>query len=104
MTEAHVLFQDIVPYELPSSLEALRGQATGVLKLPLQVWWGPAPAFELDDPAELRAAYRAIVREGRAQDQEALLNRRLLVHVWHNLRLPVRCRQAWEAAFPNLLA
>lgn len=47
-------------------------------------------------------AYRAVVREGRASDQEELLDRRLLVDVWAELRLPVRCRSAWERVFPEL--
>jgi hypothetical protein len=104
MTEQHVLFQDVVPYDIPSSLDALRGPATGRLTLPLHIWWAPAPTFDLADRSDLLVAYRAVVREGRAEDQEALLNRGLLLTVWPELRLPVRCREAWENAFPELAA
>lgn len=104
MTEPHVLYADVVPYEVPSSLDALRGPSRGVLTLPLHVWWGPSPTFDLGGRADVLTAYRAVVREGRAVDQEALLDRGLLLDVWPELRLPVRCRSTWEGAFPELRA
>jgi hypothetical protein len=104
VTEPHVLFQDVVPYDIPSSLGALRGPAAGRLTLPLHIWWAPEPTFDLADRSELLVAYRAVVREGRTEDQEALLNRNLLLSVWPDLRLPIRCRRAWEDAFPELAA
>jgi hypothetical protein len=103
MTQRHVLFSDVVPYDLPSALAALRGPADGTLTLPLHLWWAPGPVFDLTDRSELLAAYRAIVRDGRTVDQEELLNAALLVAVWPDLRLPVRCRTAWEDAFPELV-
>ena len=104
MTEPHVLYADVVPYEVPSSLAALRGPSTGSLSLPLHVWWGPSPTFDLGSRSDVLTAYRAIVREGRTVDQQALLDRALLVDVWIDLRLPVRCRSVWERAFPELRA
>lgn len=98
-----VLYKDIVPYETPSSLSALRGPASGLLELPITVHWGPRRVVDLDQPAQLRAAYRAIVREGTAEDQEALLNESLLRQVWPTLTLPDRCRQLWEQRFPDLV-
>jgi len=47
-------------------------------------------------------AYRAIVREGTPADQEALLNRTLLLREWPNLILPARCQALWEERFPEL--
>ena len=96
MSEPHVLFADVVPYEVPPSLDALRGPAEGTLTLPLHLWWGPGSSFDLADRDELLAAYRAVVREGRTVDQEELLNLDLLVAVWSDLRLPARCRAGWE--------
>lgn len=104
MTEVRVLYSDVVPYEVPSSLAALRGPSTGVLSLPLHVWWGSSPTFDLDDRTDVLMAYRAVVREGRATDQEALLDRQLLLDVWPDLRLPARCRSTWENDFPELRA
>lgn len=42
-----VLIQDVVPYELPSSLYKLGGPDAGVLQLPLSVHWGPDPRADL---------------------------------------------------------
>lgn len=97
-----ILFRDIVPYEVPSSLSALHGPATGVIELPITVHWGPRREFDLGDDGQRRAAYRAIVREGTPDDQERLLNERLLRREWAELVLPERCRATWEAAFPDL--
>lgn len=96
------LFRDTIPYDMPSSLAALRGSATGPIELPLTVYWGPGPVFDLDRVGDRNAAYRAIVREGTAAVQEALLNEELLRRTWKDLILPDRCRAAWEAAFPEL--
>lgn len=97
-----VLYQDIVPYEVPTSLDALHGPAAGVLELPVTVHWGSRRVFDLDRPSLRRAAYRAIVREGTTADQEALLNAHLLGEVWRELILPERCRRLWEETFPEL--
>ncbi|WP_157575132.1 transcriptional regulator [Jiangella muralis] len=98
------MYKDIVPYETPSSLPALRGPGSGVLELPITVHWGPQRVVDLGQPAQLRAAYRAIVREGTAEDQEVLLNESLLRGVWPDLVLPDRCRELWEQRFPDLAA
>lgn len=102
MTDPHVLYADLVPYDVPSSLDALHGPSTGVLTLPLHLWWTPSPTFDLTDRGDVLTAYRAVVREGRSSDQEALLNKAVLVEVWRDLRLPARCRSTWEQAFPEL--
>lgn len=39
-----VLFKDIIPYDTPRSLDALRGPASGMLDLPVTVYWGPPRA------------------------------------------------------------
>lgn len=102
MTQPHVLYADVVPYDVPSSMDALRGPSDGVLTLPVHVWWGPSPAFDLSSRADVLTAYRAVVREGRGIDQEAMLDRGLLLAVWSELRLPVRCRTVWEMSFSEL--
>ena len=99
-----VLFKDIVPYDTPTSLDALRGPATGVIDLPVTVYWGPRQRFDLDNPADVETAYQALVREGTTTDQEALLNQTLLRGLWSELRLPERCRRTWEDRFPDLAA
>lgn len=97
-----VLCKDIIPYDTPRSLDALRGPASGMLDLPVTVYWGPPQGFDLQDPADLETAYQALVREGTTTEQEAFLNERLLRRVWPGLMLPERCRRIWEERFPGL--
>lgn len=99
-----VLYKDIVPYDTPTALTALRGPATGILEVPLTVHWGPRRRFDLDDPRDVHAAYRAIVREGTTAVQEQLLNVDVLRRLWPELMLPPRCRSIWEDRFPELAA
>ncbi len=99
---ARVLLQDILPYDLPPSLGSLRGPAIGMLSLPTWVHWGPQREADMSEDADVVAAYQAIVREGSSEVQEALLNRVVLVRVWDELRLPLRCRDLWENRFDVL--
>jgi hypothetical protein len=99
-----VLYKDTIPYETPSSLDALRGPASGVIELPPMVHWGPKRFRDLDDPGDTVAAYQALVREGTTEVQEELLNGVVLRRVWRDLMLPGRCRDTWESRFPDLSA
>lgn len=104
MAANRVLFRDVIPYEAPSSLSALRGPAGGMLEVPITVHWGPSRVFDLDEPGQRRMVYQALVREGTSQVQEALLNEALLHQEWAGLILPERCRALWEGRFPELAA
>lgn len=97
-----MLYKDIIPYDTPSSLDALRGPATGILEVPITVHWGPRRRFDLDEPRDAHAAYRAIVREGTTAIQEELLHTDVLRRLWPDLMLPERCRRIWEQRFPDL--
>ena len=97
-----VLYRDIVPYEAPMSLTKLRGPTHGVLELPITVQWGPIRLFDLSDTGQRRMAYRALVRDGTPEVQEALLNRTVLLEEWPQLILPRRCQTLWEQRFPEL--
>ncbi len=98
-----VLIQDVVPYELPSSLDKLTGPDHGILDLPHSVHWGPDPRADLSTRDGVQKAYGSLIREGSAAQQEHLLNRGILLRAWGDLRLPQRCRALWEAQFPELL-
>ena len=99
-----VLYQDVIPYDTPSSLDALHGPADGVLILPITVHWGPDATADLSTADGLEKAYENVVREGTRQQQEELLNADLLRRVWPQLRLPKRCRDMWQNRFPELAA
>lgn len=103
MTE-RLLYQDLIPYDVATSLDELRGPATGSIELPLTIHWGPQRVFDLGRPRQVESAYQAIVREGTHEVQEELLNRELLLRVWSDLALPERCRRAWEERYPALAA
>lgn len=104
MPNKQALFRDLVLYQTPDSLDALRGPARGQPGRPDHRAPGPRRDFDLDDPGQRRAAYRAIVREGTPADQEALLNAALLRALWPELVLPTRCQKLWEERLPELAA
>ncbi|MGL4174121.1 MAG: hypothetical protein ACRCTR_08640 [Actinomycetota bacterium] len=64
----------------------------------------PTPTYNLDSPSGLWTAYSAIVRDGYADEQAALLDRTTLVRLWPDLNLPKRCRETWTAKFAELRA
>lgn len=97
-----VLYEDVVPYDLPSAWSALAGPCTGVIQLPVTVYWGPIRHFDVGDRDQRRYAYQQLVREGTSDVQERLLNPILLQYDWPSLVLPSRCRAAWETAFADL--
>ena len=99
-----VLYQDVIPYDTPASLESLKGPVAGVLILPISVHWGPDASADLSTADGVEKAYENLVREGTRQQQEELLNADLLRQVWPQLRLPKRCRNLWETRFPELAA
>lgn len=99
---SRVHYRDIVPYDVPASLDDLRGPADGSITLPRHIYWGPREDFDLENSALLRKAYRAIIREGSADEQVELLNLMLLKRCWNDLILPVVCRRKWEKRFPEL--
>jgi hypothetical protein len=102
VTSPRIRYQDVVPYERPRTLAALRGPVAGHLELPHSVHWGPDRVLDLAVLDEVVPGYQAIVREGTVQQQEALLDRDLLLRVWTDMVLPGRCRDVWESAFPEL--
>jgi hypothetical protein len=89
------------------SLEGLRGPASGILELPLRLFWsgssdGPA-RFDLDAPHDALAAYQIVIGEARTPaDLADYLNAGLLERLWPSLRLPAEIRRAWEAGHPAL--
>ena len=86
MVTTRVLYQDVIPYETPSSLGALAGPSEGTLTLPVTVHWGPDATVDLSTADGVEKAYESLVREGTSQQQEALLNADLLRRVWPQLR------------------
>ncbi|WP_230673253.1 recombinase family protein [Rathayibacter sp. Leaf248] len=101
--ERRVFFRDVKPYEIPGTLDELIGPSTGLLELPHHIYWGPDSTVDLDTTGGVTKAYQALLNEGTATDQTALLNREILLAVWPVLTLPDRVRLLWEDRFPELL-
>lgn len=104
MTEAapRVFIQDVMGASKPESLADLNGPRSGMLTLPLELFWGPHNSSQLDDLDHTAELYQAVIRIGTPVEQAAHLNAELLRLLWKDLMLPRRNRDLWEAAFPEL--
>ncbi|MEW1700918.1 hypothetical protein [Streptomyces sp. NPDC091278] len=90
---------------LPDRLEDLGGPTEGTVDLPLHVAWSGRRSYSLNGARARMSLYRTVLAEGQREDLEAVLNRDLLVSQWPVLRTLVSrpLREAWEAAFPQLM-
>ncbi len=86
--------------ELPRAIDELRGPTTGVIRLPLRLYWsGPDPRnveWNLAEDADRRWLYEVVLREGGLDDQRELINGAELVRLWDVMYLPPHVRQAWQ--------
>jgi hypothetical protein len=91
------------PVLVAGTLGELTGPTTGLVELPLRLWWGPQGAFDLDDPTMLAWMYENVLRESiRVGELRAYLDGTTLVRIWPQLNLPRAVRAAWEARHPRL--
>lgn len=95
-------FEETIPYDTPESLDELRGPTSGLVRVRPRIDTSPDPVYDVADPSQRWNLYSAVVRDGLASEQAAILNRSLLVKVWADLNLPARCRAIWETKFPAL--
>ena len=95
-------FEQTIPYEAPESLDELHGPTSGIVRVRPHINTSPNPIYDLSKPAQQWSLYSAVVRDGLARDQVALLNRGMLLALWADLNLPARCRSIWEGKFPEL--
>ena len=89
---------------MPETLEDLRGPATGVVELPVRLYWSAGSrSFDLTSRHEAADMYEAVL--GAASSREDLvryLDAELLVRVWPVLGMSRAKRAAWESQFPVL--
>jgi DNA invertase Pin-like site-specific DNA recombinase len=85
-------------------LADLRGPVTGLVELPLRLFWSlPGHRFDLDDPDLRRWYYETVLREAaRPADLAAYLDSGTLVGIWPDLYLPKGVRRGWEEQHPAL--
>jgi hypothetical protein len=87
------------------TLSELSGPTTGLVELPLRLWWGPQRAFDLDEPTMLAWMYENVLREAiRVDELRTYLDGPTLVRVWPELNLPRGVRAAWEVRHARLRA
>lgn len=86
------------PYAVPSRLwrldpaVALRSFEAG-----LHLWWsGPSRSFDLAHRAERCRIYEIVLREGRPEDIESVVDAVLLCEAWPELVLPRALVESWS--------
>lgn len=97
-------FEQTIPYETPGSLDELHGPTSGTVRVRPHINTSPDPVYDLASPSQVWSLYSAVVRDGLPSEQSALLDRNILVALWTELNLPMRCRAIWEEKFPELAA
>ena len=90
------------PYLLPETLGELAGPVTGVVRLPLRLYWSKRTEFHLEDPAERNVMYERVIREAtRVDDLRSYLNEQVLRQVWGRLFLPLVSGEAGKIVSPT---
>jgi hypothetical protein len=85
-------------HRLPSSLEDLRGPATGTVELPLHVAWSGRRVYDVGDADQRLVLYALLLAEAQREDLERFVHRESLVSMWPRLRrlLGPHARREWE--------
>jgi hypothetical protein len=91
------------PVVIPASLDDLHGPATGVVELPVRLYWSGSREFDLADRHQAADLCEAVLdTAATVADLSAYLNPDVLTHAWPVLGLNRRKREAWEERFPAL--
>lgn len=84
-------------------LDALRGPATGTVRVPDDLVRDTVPAeVDLTNPRAVTELYRVVLADGTAAQQYALLNVSLLTSVWAQGLAEAPVMRVWESRFPQL--
>ena len=89
---------DAYARRLPSSLEDLRGPATGVVELPLHVAWSGRRVYDVGREDQRLVLYALLLAEAPREDLERFVHRESLISMWPRLRrlLGPHARREWE--------
>lgn len=84
-------------------LDELHGPTSGVIELPLRLFWQPDRHVDLDSPPLLQWMYAAVLREAvSVEELRTWLDGPTLVRLWPELYLPIWVRRAWRERHPEL--
>jgi len=83
---------------IPSSLEDLRGSATGRVELPLHVAWSGRRVYDVGQEDQRLVLYALLLAEAQRTDLERFVHHESLVSMWPRLRrlLGPHARREWE--------
>jgi hypothetical protein len=92
------------PVIVPDSLDDLKGPRSGVVELPITLFWSlPDRRFDLGSRCQAIGMYLAVLDAARNPgDLAAYLNGELLADLWPDLHLTRAKRAPWEARFEVL--
>jgi hypothetical protein len=82
----------------------LRGPVTGLVELPLRLFWsGTGATFDLGDPGTRQWVYETVLQEAsRPEDLTSFLDGQTLIALWPKLFVPKGVRRAWQDEHPVL--
>jgi transcriptional regulator with XRE-family HTH domain len=86
------------PVAVPSRLWRLEPvDALRTFDAAVHLWWsGPQRTFDLADRSDRCRAYEVVLREGRPEDIESIVDGVLLCEAWPDLVVPRHLRDAWK--------
>lgn len=88
---------------VPDSLDDLKGPGSGVVELPMTLFWSrPDRKFNLDDRYQAIDMYLVVLDRGSVVELASYLNGKLLVELWPDLHLTRAKRLPWQARFAEL--
>ncbi|MFI5930604.1 hypothetical protein [Actinoplanes sp. NPDC051494] len=91
------------PVLVTGTLSELTGPTSGLVELPLRLWWNPHRTFDLGQHTMLLWMYENVLREAvRVDELRTHLHGPTLTRLWPDLNLPRAVRAAWEARHPSL--
>ena len=73
---------DAYARRLPSSLEDLKGPATGEVELPLHVAWSGRRVYDVGQEDQRLVLYALLLAEAQRTDLERFVHRESLVSMW----------------------
>jgi hypothetical protein len=87
----------------PARLDDLRGPGSGVVELPVHLYWSGSRRFDLADPHQAAALCDAVLDAAATTDVLArYLNADVLMRAWPVLGMNRAKRETWERQFPAL--
>ncbi|WP_394281933.1 hypothetical protein [Corynebacterium sp.] len=91
------------PFDVPASLDDLKGPATGMMEVPHSIMWARSDnhVVDLANDTAITSAYREILGSATLAQLTQLVNKDHLVRLWPTT-FDATIRKAWEESFEEL--